>query len=158
MKRALVTGSFDPVTLGHVNIVERAREMFDEVHFIAFVNPDKSYTFSVEERVEMMRASTSHLSGVKCGYDNGMVYEYVIKNSIDCIVKGARSDEDFKYEEKMAEFNREKSGVDTLILPADPRLSALSSTRIRELISLGESIEEYVGKAVADIISKKQVK
>ena len=155
MKRALVTGSFDPVTLGHVNIVERARELFDEVHFIAFVNPDKTYTFTVDERVEMMRAATSHLSGVRCGYDGGMVYEYVIKNSIDCIVKGARSDEDLEYERKMADFNREKSGVDTLILPADPKLTSLSSTRIRELIAHGESIEEYVGKAVADIIAKR---
>lgn len=153
MKKALITGSFDPVTLGHVNIVERACRLFDEVHFIAFVNPEKSYTFDSEKRVELMKIATSHLCGVICGCDEGMVYEYVLRNSIDCIVKGARGGEDFEYEAKMAEFNFEKSGVDTLILPSDPAYTDCSSTRVRELLSQGKPIDALVGERVAKAIS-----
>ena len=154
MKKALITGSFDPVTLGHVDLVERACALFDEVHFVAFINPEKNYTFTKEKRIELMKIATSHLPGVVCGYDEGMVYEYVLKNSIDCIVKGARCGADFEYEAKMAEFNREKSGVDTLILPSDPRYADFSSTRVREMLAKGEAIENLVGKKVAQAIKE----
>lgn len=157
MKKALITGSFDPVTLGHVNIVERACRLFDEVHFIAFVNPEKSYTFDVEKRVELMRIAVSHLPNVICGYDGGMVFEYVLKNGIDCIVKGARNGEDFEYEANMAAFNFEKSGVDTLILPSDERYTDCSSSRVRELLARGEDVSHLVGEKVAQAIKEKMI-
>ena len=148
MKKALITGSFDPVTRGHVDIVERACALFDEVHFIAFINPDKKYMFDTETRVEMMKKATAHLPSVICGSDGGMVYEYVKRNGIDCIVKGARCGADFEYEAKMAEYNREHGGVDTLILCASPELCECSSTEVRRRLTKGESADELLPEGV----------
>ncbi len=152
MTKALITGSFDPVTRGHVDLVERACRLFDEVHFIAFVNPEKQYLFPAEKRVELMRLATAHLPLVICGADDGMVFEYVKSHGIDCIVKGARSGADFEYEAKMAEFNREKSGADTLILPADPTLADCSSTEVRRLLSEGKPVSRLLPEAVVKAI------
>lgn len=155
MKKALITGSFDPVTLGHVDLVERACRLFDEVHFIAFVNPDKHYMFPTEKRVELMEKAVAHLPLVICGFDSGMVFEYVKRYNIDCIVKGARTGADFEYEAKMAEFNREKSGADTLILPANPSLVHCSSTEVRRLLLEGKDTSHLLPAAVIEAISGK---
>ena len=109
MKRALITGSFDPITVGHLNLIERASKIFDEVFVVAFINPQKSYRFDTETRLELMRAATKHIKNARCDFSSGMVFEYVKENGIDCIVKGARNGADFEYEAQMAIFNLEKS-------------------------------------------------
>ena len=157
MKKALITGSFDPVTRGHIDLVERACRLFDEVHFIAFVNPEKNYLFPTEKRVELMEIATAHLPFVICGYDGGMVFEYVKRHNIDCIIKGARTGEDFEYEAKMAEFNREKSGVDTLILPANPDLVTCSSTEVRRLLAEGKPLSHLLPEEVEKAIREMKI-
>ena len=155
MKRALITGSFDPITVGHLDIIERTSRIFDEVFVVAFINPQKSYRFDEKTRLELMRAATAHIENVRCDFSSGMVFEYVKENGIDCIVKGARNGTDFEYEAQMALFNLEKSGAETLILPASPALCDCSSTKVRSYLDRGMSVDELLPDEVARLIEEK---
>ena len=145
MIKALVPGSFDPITVGHLSIIERAAKMYGEVFVTVFINPDKTPRFSLDARVEMIRAAVSHLENVRVDVDRGMLADYCAKNNITVAVKGARNTVDFEYEKKMAEFNKDRNpSLDTVILFPEKDLEEVSSTALFELIKSGKGYEKYV--------------
>ncbi len=153
MIKALVPGSFDPITVGHLSIIERAAKMYGEVFVTVFINPDKTPRFDIDSRVEMIRATVSHLKNVRVDVDRGMLADYCAKNGITVAVKGARNAVDFEYEKKMAEFNKNRnSSLDTVILFPEKGLDEVSSTALYELIKSGGDYEKYVPEAVLPIL------
>jgi pantetheine-phosphate adenylyltransferase len=153
-RSALICGSFDPITKGHLDIVERASRLFDKIYLCAFINPEKSYCFSKDERLFFMKKATAHLPNIVCDYNEGMVCEYLIKNDIDCIVKGIRNANDLEYEEKMAEYNRLHSGKDTLFFFANRSLCDCSSTLARCALKDGSSLYALVPEAICEDVKR----
>lgn len=155
MIKALVPGSFDPITVGHLSLIERAAKMYSEVFVTVFINPDKAPRFDIESRIEMIRAAVSHLENVKVGSDRGMLADYCAKNGITVAVKGARNSVDFEYEKKMAEFNKNRNPeLETVILFPEEGLEEVSSTKLYELIKSNGDFEKYVPENALPILNK----
>ena len=152
--KVIVPGSYDPVTLGHVDIIRRAAEENEQVYAVIFVNPEKKYTFSLDDRVRMLILATDELDNVLVSYSNGMVVDYMREHGIEKIVKGYRNDTDYAYEMKQAEYNMNYGGYETELKKCDPALSDISSTLARERIRAGEDTEGILPKAVADYIMR----
>ena len=151
---ALIPGSFDPITLGHVNVIERAAEKFDKV-IVAVMNNDsakhdktlssKTYMFEMETRMELVKLSTGHIANVEVIASSGMLIDLFDEVGADVIVKGVRNRDDLEYEMKHAKWNKAHNNrVETLFLPADESLSAVSSTVVRGLLEEGR-FEELAG-------------
>ncbi|MGV8871647.1 MAG: pantetheine-phosphate adenylyltransferase [Rhodococcus sp. (in: high G+C Gram-positive bacteria)] len=140
MTGALCPGSFDPVTVGHLDIFERAAAAFDEVVVTVMVNKSKKGMFSIEERIEMLEVATEHLPNVRVGSWYGLLVDYARQEGFSAIVKGLRSANDFDYELQMAQMNRTLTGVDTVFLPANPAHSFLSSSLIKEVATFGGDV------------------
>jgi len=146
MKIALIPGSFDPITLGHVNVIERAAKMFDKV-YVAVMNNDsskyapnlssKTYTFEMSERLDMARLSVAYIPNVEViGRSGILLIDLFDELNATAIVKGVRTAKDFEYEMIHAKWNREHNArAETLLLPADESFGNVSSTLVRELIS-----------------------
>ena len=152
MKRALIPGSYDPVTLGHLAIIERAARLYDEVYVVAFINPDKKYAFSVDERVSMLMLATEHLPNVLVSYSSGLVIDYMREHSIDEIVKGYRNRADYGYELLQAEWNMEHGGYKTVLWQCEPEMAEISSTLAREKIATGEKLTEILPEKVIEYV------
>ena len=150
--KAIVPGSYDPVTVGHLDIIKRAAEKYDEVYAVIFVNPSKTYRFSVEDRARMLAIATEELDNVLVSYSSGLVIDYMREHDIDLIVKGYRNDTDLEYERVQAEWNKAHGGYDTELLPCDPKLSEVSSTRVRRGLDEGSAPEALLPCGVADYI------
>lgn len=155
MRYALVPGSFDPITKGHVNIIERATKMFDKVYVTVFINKDKTPRFDTNDRLEMVKAACARFDNVICESDSGMLADYCKSRGITTVVKGARNSTDFEYEVKMACFNRERNPkLDTIILPAEKGYENISSTALYELIKSDGDYKKYLTDEVAGIIEQ----
>ena len=153
MKIAVIPGSFDPVTRGHVDLAERAAVLFDKVIVVAMINDEKQYYFTAEERVAFLKDAVQHIPNVSVDYSEGMLYEYVTRQNACAIVKGVRNGKDTDYELWMAEYNREHAPhCDTLLLPADKKLTRLSSTEVKRLAQEGENIDALVTPMVAQAL------
>ena len=139
MRRVMITGSFDPVTVGHEDIIRRASSLFDDVRVTVFINPEKPGMFSADTRVSFLKSVAKKYPNVSVDFDSGMVIDYVKRENIAMIVRAVRDEKDLAYEIKMADFNRENSGVETLLFTADPALSEISSTEVRRRITSGEA-------------------
>ncbi len=150
--RALIPGSFDPCTVGHIALIEEVAARFDEVVVAVFINPEKQGLFSHADRVRFLRLATAHLKNVTVDFSDGMVADYVKRHRIDRIVKGVRNGADRAYEETMAAYNFAHSGVETLLLPAESHLEAVSSTRVREGLAAGEPLTDLLPAAAAEAI------
>ncbi len=137
MRRAVCPGSFDPITFGHLDIISRASAHFDHVVIAVLENRTKSSLFSVTERIEMIRDTTSHLSNVSVDSWSGLLVDYCKSNSIQAIVKGLRAVTDFDYELQMAQVNLQGSGVETMFMATAPTHSFLSSSLVKELAHYG---------------------
>jgi pantetheine-phosphate adenylyltransferase len=148
MKRAVCPGSFDPVTFGHLDIIERASARFDEVVVAVLVNRTKSSMFSVDERKEMILNTTTHLSNVRVDSWSGLLVDYCKSNEIQCIVKGLRAVTDFDYELQMAQVNLQGSGVETMFMATAPTHSFLSSSLVKELAYYGGDVSTMVPEIV----------
>ncbi len=149
MPKAVYPGSFDPVTNGHLDIITRATVVFDEVHVAVLVNPSKNPLFSLEERVDMLTQSTSHLPNVTVGSFNGLLVDYARQQSAEVIIKGLRAISDFEYEFQMALMNRKLSpDVETLFMMTSSRYSYLSSSMVKEVARLGGCIDGLVPELV----------
>lgn len=165
MKIALIPGSFDPITLGHVNIIERAAKMFDKVYVAVMINDSskydkslssKQYMFTMEERLEIARLSVSHIENVEVIARRGMLIDLVDEINATAIVKGIRNAADLEYEMIHAKWNKEHNDrAETLFLPADKSLTAVSSTEARKRIESGE-LDRLEG--VLDIKALKYIK
>ncbi|TCO57014.1 pantetheine-phosphate adenylyltransferase [Actinocrispum wychmicini] len=144
MRRAVYPGSYDPVTNGHLDIIERAAEVFDEVVIAVMINKNKSTLFTVEERVEMLRDVTAHRPNVRVDSWYGLLVQYCEKNGIRAIVKGMRAISDFDYELQMAQMNQQLSGIDTLFMPTSPAYSFLSSSLVKEVAKYGGDVSHLL--------------
>ena len=144
--KALYTGSFDPLTNGHLNIIERAAKLYDELTIGIIVNPSKRSMFSLEERVDMIRETVRGLDNVKVDCFSGLLADYVNENGFNVVVRGLRAAMDFEYEIQMAHMNARlfNETVETVFLMTDPKYSFISSSMMKEVHSLGGSIEGLV--------------
>jgi pantetheine-phosphate adenylyltransferase len=148
MSGAVCPGSFDPVTLGHVDIFERAAAQFDEVVVAVLVNPSKKGMFDLEERLEMIAEATVHLPNVRAESGQGLVVDFVRDRGFTAIVKGLRSGTDFQYELQMAQMNRHIAGVDTFFVATTPQFSFVSSSLAKEVATLGGDVSALLPEAV----------
>ncbi|CAB4693342.1 MAG: pantetheine-phosphate adenylyltransferase [Actinobacteria bacterium] len=144
MKRVVCPGSFDPITFGHLDIIERASSIFDEVVIAVMVNQTKKTLFTVEERIEMTKEVTSKYPNVKVDSWSGLLVDYCKKNDISIIVKGLRAVTDFDYELQMSQINLQLQGVETLFLSTAPAHSFLSSSLVKEIASYGGDVSSYI--------------
>ncbi|SHG07161.1 pantetheine-phosphate adenylyltransferase [Streptoalloteichus hindustanus] len=140
MRRAVYPGSYDPVTNGHLDIVERAARLFDEVVVAVMINKSKSTLFTVEERMDMLREVTAHLPNVRVDSWHGLLVDYCRQRQINAIVKGLRAVSDFDYELQMAQMNQRLSGVETLFMAANPLYSFLASSLAKEVAQFGGDV------------------
>jgi len=146
---ALCPGSFDPVTNGHLDIIERTASHFDEVVVAVIRNPQKSNAlFGLEERQEMLRESCAHLPNVKVAYFKGLLVDFAKRYGAQAIVKGLRAVSDYEYELQMAQMNRSLSGIETFFITTSPRHSYLSSSLVREVARYGGDVSSMVPPAV----------
>ena len=154
----IMPGSYDPVTLGHAEMIRRVAEKEDEVYVVIFTNPNKSYTFSLEDRVAMLMLATEDLENVIVSYSLGYVVDYMREHNIDRIVKGYRTEADLEWEREQAEYNLKHGGYETELILCDERYAHISSTLVRERLKNGESVSDVlplsVGKYLANIKSK----
>jgi pantetheine-phosphate adenylyltransferase len=148
VRRCVCPGSFDPVTNGHLDVIERASKLFDEVAVLVTVNKSKAGMFSVEERQEMLRESTVGLPNVKVDAFHGLLVDYCREHDIRAIVKGLRAVTDFDYELQMAQMNHRLSGVDTVFVPTSPAASFLSSSLVKEVATWGGDVSGLVPEPV----------
>jgi pantetheine-phosphate adenylyltransferase len=144
MKRAVCPGSFDPITFGHLDIIERASKQFDEVIVAVFANRKKEGLFSVEERLELIAANVSQYGNVRVDSGSGLLVEYCKVKSVDVIVKGLRAVTDFDYELQMAQVHTQASGVETMFMATSPTHSFLSSSIVKELAYYGGDVSSMV--------------
>lgn len=144
--KALYTGSFDPLTNGHYNIIERAAKLYDELTVGIIVNPSKKSMFTLEERELMIRETLKGLPNVKVGNFSGLLADYVNDNDFNVVVRGLRAAMDFEYEIQMAQMNDRlfNEKVETVFLMTAPEYSFISSSMMKEVHSLGGSIEGLV--------------
>jgi len=153
MRRAVCPGSFDPVTNGHLDVIERAAGLFDEVVVAVLVNESKQGLFTVDERLEMISASTDRLGlgNVRVTGFSGLLVDFCRDNDVVAIVKGLRAVSDFDFELQMAQMNQSLSGVDTVFLPTSPEWSFLASSLVKEVARFGGDVSQLVP---SDVLSR----
>lgn len=144
MRRAVCPGSYDPVTNGHIDIVERAAGLFDEVVVAVLVNKTKKGLFTIDERIEMLKDVTAHLPNVRVDSWHGLLVDYCRQHDIAVIAKGLRAVSDFDYELQMAQMNQQLSGVETMFMPTNPLWSFLSSSLVKEVAAYGGDVAHLV--------------
>ncbi|GAB47257.1 phosphopantetheine adenylyltransferase [Mobilicoccus pelagius NBRC 104925] len=143
-------GSFDPVTLGHLDVVRRARRLYDEVVVAVLVNPNKTGLFTPQERVELLESELADLDGVSVlTFEAQLLVDVCRSTGAGAIVKGLRGETDYSYELPMAVMNRHLADVETLFLPSDPQYAQVSSSLIKEVARFGGDISPFVSPAVA---------
>ena len=157
MKIAVCPGSFDPVTLGHLDIINRASRLFDKVIVLVSFNYGKSSaSFSVEERMEMIRTVTKHLNNVEMDCNSGLLADYLKKTGAAAIVKGLRAVSDFEYEFQMALANKKLySEAETVFLTTSSENMYLSSSVVKEIASLGGDISGFVPPEILEVIKNR---
>lgn len=153
-KIAVCPGSFDPVTLGHLDIIERASGLFDEVIVAVSINSQKSYSFTAEERIDMIKTVSEYLPNVKVEKCDGLLAEYCKQKGAVAIVKGLRAVTDFEYEFQQALANKKLyEKADTIFLTTRSENMYLSSSVVKEIASFGGDISEFVPAKVLDMIT-----
>ena len=152
---ALCPGTFDPVTNGHIDVVERAARLFDQVVVAVIDNPNKEPMFTAEERVGMLEEALGDLSNVEVASFGGLLVDYARERGIGIIVKGLRAVSDFDYELQMAQMNRHLSGVETCFVPTNPQWSYLSSSLVKEVAQLGGDVSALVPSYVLPLLKEK---
>ena len=152
---AVVPGSFDPITMGHLDIVERAADQFDRVVVAVLENPRKEGLFSVDERLSLIRDQIAGRENVEVDRFQGLLVDFCAANGLGVIVKGLRAVSDFEYELQMAQMNRRMGGVETLFLSTSPEHSYLSSSLIKEIAHWGGPLEGSVPAGVEEALRGK---
>lgn len=150
MTRVLYPGSFDPITKGHMNIVEQASELFDEVIIAILQNPKKISMFTPQERLEMISELYKHYDNIKVVIGTGAAVDIAVLHECKAIVRGLRSLTDYDYEVQMQQINKDISNnqVNTICLFADKDYQFISSSVVKEVLSLGKDISSYVDESI----------
>jgi pantetheine-phosphate adenylyltransferase len=157
MKRALYAGSFDPITCGHLDIINRASKMYDEVTVGIINNPGKKPLFDVEERKDMVKLVTKDLNNIVVDSFSGLLANYVNDNRFDIVIRGLRATTDFEYELQMAQMNARlfNKCTETVFLMTNPKYSFISSSMIKEVVMLGGKVEGLVIDEIYELTKKK---
>ena len=155
MKIAVYPGSFDPITNGHLDVIERAAKLFDKVIVAVIRNPEKTPSFSLEDRLQMLKRSIDRFHNVSVDSFDGLLVEYARRKKARAIVRGLRAVSDFDYEFQMALTNRRMAPeIETIFLMTDYRYSYLSSSFVRQIVALGGDISGLVPTPVANRLEK----
>lgn len=158
MKRkiAIVPGSFDPITYGHIDIIKRSSELFDEIIVAILVNPDKKYLFSLEERVEMIEETIKDIPNIRVDAFSGLLVNYAKKVGSSVIVRGLRAVSDFEYEMQLTFMNKAlDEGIETFYMMANKQYSFISSSIVKGVSGFGADLSKFVPKNVEERLEKK---
>lgn len=152
---AVCPGSFDPVTNGHLGVLERVAARFDRVIVACITNPSKQPMFDLDERVDLLRQATGHVANLEVAAFDGLLVDFCRDHGVGLIVKGLRAVSDFESELQMAQMNAQIGGVETLFLPSCPVYSFLSSSLVKEVARLGGDVSSFVPPVVARRLADK---
>ena len=156
MIKAVYPGSFDPISNGHLDIIERASKMLDEVHIVVSYNIKKATTFSVEERIEMIKKVTKNLPNVYVTSYNGLIVNYCKENNINILIRGLRNYQDYENEFSLFQFNRDiNPEIETILMLPSSKNQFVSSSAIKELVTFDCDISAYVPVEIKEIIINK---
>ncbi|WP_124053862.1 pantetheine-phosphate adenylyltransferase [Arcanobacterium ihumii] len=155
MTIAVCPGSFDPITSGHVDVVKRARGMFDEVIVAVARNAHKNYFFSDEDRLSLAQGALADIDGVHVEFVDGLIADFAVRKNAAAIVKGLRGAADYDAEQAMSLLNRHLSGIETIFIMGDPALGHVASSFVKDIASHGGPIEDLVPRNVAIALKKK---
>ena len=157
MSKAIYPGSFDPVTLGHMDVIRRSAEIFDQLVICVLNNVNKSALFSVEDRVKILQKATEGLNNVYVEHYSGLLTQYAKEKHIHVVVRGLRAVTDFEYELQNAQTNRKLSNgyLDTMFLTTSLEYAYLSSSTVKEIASFGGDVSDCVPDFVADLLYEK---
>lgn len=156
MKKAIYPGSFDPVTLGHIDVIERASKLFDYLIIGVLNNSAKSPLFSIDERVKMLEEVTKHIPNVEIRSFGGLTVDFAKECEANAVVRGLRAVTDFEYELQIAQLNRViNPEIDTVFLTTDLRYAYLSSSSVKEVAAYGGDISQFVTPLVETEVKKK---
>lgn len=155
MRRCVCPGSFDPVTNGHVDVISRAANLFDEVVVAVLVNVSKKGLFELDERIDMLQTVLADIPNVHVESFRGLLVDYARERQISAVVKGLRAVTDFDYELQMAQMNHRLTGLETLFMPTNPEYSYLSSSLIKEVAAYGGDVGGLIPDAVLDRVYRR---
>ena len=155
MRRCVCPGSFDPVTNGHLDVIERASRLYDEVTVAVLVNTAKQGLFAVEERIDMLREVTASLGNIVVDSFHGLLVDHCRERDIPVVVKGLRAVSDFDYELQMAQMNHRLTGLETLFVATNPEYSFLSSSLVKEVAKFGGDVRGLVPDLVLDRLATR---
>ena len=153
--KVLYTGSFDPITVGHLDIIKRISKMFDTVVVTVFNNKEKKYWFSIKERCQMVKDAVKDLKNVEVDFTEGLVVDYCKNNNISIIIRGLRAVSDYEYELAVSSINKHlNQELETIFLVASPQYSFLSSSIVKDVAEHGGNFEDLVPENVAYCIKR----
>lgn len=155
VRRAVCPGSFDPITNGHLDIIDRASRLYDTVYVAVMINKSKKGLFTVDERIDLIREVTEDFGNVQVEAFHGLLVDFCKDRDIPAIVKGLRAVSDFDYELQMAQMNNGLSGVETLFVPTNPTYSFLSSSLVKEVATWGGDVSHLVPEAVNRALAER---
>jgi pantetheine-phosphate adenylyltransferase len=156
MKRAIYPGSFDPVTNGHLDVVERARKLFDEVIVAVAHNDEKQPLFSLEQRLEFLKQTVGKIDNVRISQFDGLLVEFARAEEASAVIRGLRAVSDFEFEFQMALMNRKlESSVETIFLMPKEEYTYLSSRLVKEIARLGGDVSKFVPSVVVTTLGRK---
>ena len=161
MKTAIYPGSFDPVTLGHLNIIKRAAACFDRLIVCVMINSKKQGMFTPEERVELLKKATARFPNVEVDYSEGLLAAYAKRRRAHVVVKGLRAVSDFEQEVQMAVINRKLNpgllnpGLETMFLASSEKYTYLSSTIVKEMARYGADLGEFLPREIVDDVNRR---
>jgi pantetheine-phosphate adenylyltransferase len=156
MKRAIYPGSFDPVTNGHLDVVERACKLFDEVIVAVASNDEKQPLFSLEERLDLLRQTVGKIDNVRVAQFDGLLVEFALEQKAIAVIRGLRAVSDFEFEFQMALMNRKlRDSVETIFLMPKEEYTYLSSRLVKEIARLGGDVSKFVPSLVASALGTK---
>jgi pantetheine-phosphate adenylyltransferase len=156
MKRAIYPGSFDPVTNGHLDVISRARTLFDEIVVAVAHNDEKQPLFSLEERLALLRDALGKIDNVRVAQFDGLLVDFAVEQKASAVIRGLRAVSDFEFEFQMALMNRKLAGnVETIFLMPKEEYTYLSSRLVKEIARLGGNVSGFVPRPVAEGLAKK---
>lgn len=148
----ILPGSYDPVTLGHLDVIRRTAQREEKVYVVIFNNPNKTYRFSLDDRVRMLMLATEEYDNILVSYSAGLVIDYMREHGIEKIVKGYRNQEDIRWEEEQAAWNFKHGGYPTELVECSKEYREVSSTLVRQRLDLGEDVSDLLHPKVAEYI------